>query len=256
LKAILFAAGEGKRLLPLTREWPKCLMPIGERPLLEYWLHYLTNTAVNEVYINLHSHSEIVESFLNQERFNSVKKIYEGKLLGTGGTLIENYDYLKDNCVLAIHADNWSVFNIDEFINYHNKERPKGTLITMMTFEADNPELSGIVELDKSGIVTQFHEKVENPPSNLANAAVFIIEPYVLDWMTKNNHIDDFSRDVIPNFLGRIATWKNNEIHRDIGTINALKKAQLDPKPILYNDGGIWQQEFDNNPIKELLKKA
>ena len=255
MKAILFAAGEGRRLLPLTKDWPKCLMPIGGRPLLEYWLQYMIDKNIDETYVNLHSHSEIVEFFLKQKKYQFVKKIYEEKLLGTGGTLIKNYEDLKDNTILAIHADNWCVCDIEKFIEYHKFQRPVDTLITMMTFESENPELSGVVELDEKGIVIAFHEKVENPPSNLANAAVFILEPYVLDWMMENNNISDFSRDVIPHFLGRIGTWKNNEIHRDIGTISSLRKAQLDPKPIL-DYGGKWQKDFINNPIIELLNKS
>ena len=96
-------------------------------------------------------------------------------------------------------------------------------------------------------------EKIKNPPSKLANGAVFIIEPEVLDWMMSEEEIFDFSRDVIPNFLGKIATWKNNMIHKDIGTIEFLREAQNDPKPEFRFNGGGWQKEFLKNPIHQLL---
>ena len=60
VRALLLAGGLGTRLQPLTDEWPKCLMPIGERPLLEYWLETLFSIDVNEVIVNLHHHSKIV----------------------------------------------------------------------------------------------------------------------------------------------------------------------------------------------------
>ena len=253
MKAILFAAGSGTRLQPLTEIWPKCLMPIGHRPLLEYWLEYISNVAISEAMVNLHFHSEIVESFLQQERFEWVRLAYEEELLGTAGTLKRNYPFLNGSTILAIHADNWCVCDFEKFIQYHRFERPEDTVITMMTFETDNPESSGIVELDSRGVVIQFHEKIKNPPANLANGAVFIIEPEVLEWMMLQENIFDFSRDVIPNFLGKIATWKNHMIHKDIGTIEQLKEAQNDLKPSFTYNGGSWQKNFLHNPIHKFL---
>jgi len=253
MKAILFAAGSGTRLQPLTKMWPKCLMPIGHRPLLEYWLEYISNVDISEVMVNLHFHSEIVESFLKQERFDWVRLAYEEELLGTAGTLKKNYQFLKGSTILAIHADNWCVCDFKKFIHYHHVERPENTLITMMTFETDNPESSGIVELDSRDVVVEFHEKIQNPPGNLASGAVFIFEPEVLEWIIMEENIYDFSRDVIPNFLGKIATWKNCMIHKDIGTIEQLKEAQKDKKPPFIYNGGSWQKKFLENPIHKLL---
>ena len=96
VKALLLAAGLGTRLRPLTDEWPKCLMPIGDRPLLEYWLETLYSTNVRKVLVNMHHHSEIVQEFLNRPRFKDwVSSVYEETLLGTAGTLRENKDFLE-----------------------------------------------------------------------------------------------------------------------------------------------------------------
>ena len=54
IAALLLAAGFGSRLRPLTNEWPKCLMPIGEKPLLEYWLSNLHNLGITDVLVNTH----------------------------------------------------------------------------------------------------------------------------------------------------------------------------------------------------------
>ena len=78
IKALLLAAGLGTRLRPLTDEWPKCLMPIGDRPLLEYWLETVHSANVNDVIVNLHHHSEIVSKFLNRPRFkDKVSYVFE-----------------------------------------------------------------------------------------------------------------------------------------------------------------------------------
>ena len=84
------------------------------------------------------------------------------------------------------------------------------------------------------GVVTAFHEKVEHPPGNLANGAVYIFEPTVIDFICSapNDDIRDISNDVLPQFLGKINTWPVNDFFIDIGTPSNLEKARwvLDQK--------------------------
>ena len=96
VRALLLAAGLGTRLRPLTDHWPKCLMPIGERPLLEYWLETLWQSGVREVLVNLHYLSTVVEEFLDRPRFQGwVHSVRETELLGTAGTLRANADFFQ-----------------------------------------------------------------------------------------------------------------------------------------------------------------
>jgi len=257
IKALLLAAGLGTRLKPLTNIWPKCLMPINSRPLLEYWLSTLLRSNIKEVLVNTHYLFQHVEDFLNQDQFKKwVKSTHENKLLGTAGTIRENLNFIGSNRLLLIHADNWSCCNFDNFLEYHIKNRPSNALITMMVFRTESPSSCGIVELDNKGVVVQFHEKVENPPGNLANAAVYILEPEVVSWIKENEIASDFSTDVLPNFLGRIATWQNTNIHKDIGTIEALCLAQKDycNAPI-WDDVSEWQKKFNGNKIQRIVNE-
>ena len=256
ISVLLLSAGMGRRLLPLTLNWPKCLMPIGETPLLEYWLSMLYDIGIRDVYVNLHHHSQHVESFLKREIFSEwVNPIYEDKLLGTAGTLLKIKDLFKFDTILLIHADNWSVFSLNDFLNFHFYEKPKNCCITMMTFETDKPEQSGIVELDDKGVVINFHEKKRKPPGKNANGAVYLFNKNILNIFDKKNNISDFSIDVIPMFLGKIATWKNNNIHRDIGTTYILKKAQKDMKPnTIWSVNDQWRSKFLENKIHKLIK--
>ena len=255
MKALLLAAGLGTRLKPLTDIWPKCLMPINGRPLLEYWLGILQNLGIDDVLINTHYLSEHIDKFIKQPQFiDWVSLAYEGNLFGTAGTIRENIDFCKNSTILLAHADNWTCCNFSDFLEYHQNKRPKNTVITMMTFTCPNTSTCGIVELNCDGVVIEFYEKIKNPPGNLANAAVYLIEPEVIKWIEKHPKLTDFSTEVLPRFLGKIATWENCNIHKDIGTIEMLKKAQLDQcENQLEGKNSQWQQEFLRNPIHNLI---
>ncbi len=232
ISALLLAAGVGTRLQPLTDKLPKCLMPIGGIPLLEHWLSLLYRTDIHNVLINTHHHKAMVEEFLLRARFNKwVKSTHEPKLLGTARTLRQNASFFKGKTVLLAHADNWINCNFSDFLDFHVNRRPDKTIITMMTFRTTKPKTCGIVEIDSAGVVQKFHEKVTEPPGNLANGAVYLLEPEVTNWLLEKRDATDFSIDVVPEFLGRIATWENTNIHRDIGTIGSLRSAQNDPIP-------------------------
>lgn len=251
MKALLLAAGLGTRLHPLTEIWPKCLMPIHGRPLLEYWLGISRQQGIRDVLVNIHHHPDIMDNFLRRPRFRGwVESAYEPALFGTAGTLRKNANFFREDTVLMAHADNWSCCDFSDFISYHYKRRPQGTVITMMTFDCDNPSSCGIVELDQKGVVHELHEKVENPPGKLANAAVYILEPEVLKWLKDNPNVSDFSNEVIPYYLGRISTWKNKGVHRDIGTIESLKKAQKDDYvSCVWENDDVWQEVFSTHDI-------
>ena len=99
----------------------------------------------------------------------------------------------------------------------------------MMTFRTPTPQSCGIVELDAKGIVTAFHEKVCSPPGNLANGAVYIMDPEVLDAIDACGvEQPDISVHVIPQFIGRIFTFLNTVYHRDIGTPESYAQAQVE----------------------------
>ena len=255
MKALLLAAGLGTRLRPFTNIWPKCLMPIHDRPLLEYWLGILKKLDINDVLVNTHYLSEHVDRFIDQPQFKDwVSLAYESDLLGTAGTIRKNIDFLKDTTVLLAHADNWTCCDFSDFLYYHQNQRPEGTVMTMMTFTCHDSRSCGIVELNNNDVIIGFHEKVENPPGCLANAAVYILELEVIEWIKNNPEKNDFSTEIIPEFIGRIATWENKEIHRDIGTIKSLREAQNDVCDFSIQDGNsLWQQNFLKNKIHQLI---
>ena len=85
----------------------------------------------------------------------------------------------------------------------------------------------------------------KNPPGNRANAAVYLLEPEVLDWIEENPGINHFSTEVLSHFMGRIATWHNTGIHKDIGELPMLLKAQSDPQSQgFWPEIDTWQRKF------------
>ena len=255
--ALLLSGGHGSRLLPYSKHWPKCLMPIAKRPLLEYWLRNLNLVHIKPIIVNLHYLSDIVERFLNQDQFKGwVQGVFEERLLGTAGSLTFNFNVLKNKTIFLAHADNWCKFDIKEFINFHKYLRPKNCEITMMTFHTDTPLTCGILDIDENGIVKYMYEKVNENHGNIANGAVYIVEPSVLNWLHENPHITDFSSEVIPNYYGKIATWFNSGVHRDIGNIKSLQQVNLNERNKKnYFLSSDWQKEFLKNDIHEMIKK-
>lgn len=227
MKAILLAAGFGTRLRPLTNTIPKCLVPINGRPLLDIWLDNLTKSGIEQFLVNTHYLPEKVEKYINQSKFKGkVKIVNETVLLGTAGTLIFNTDFFQEEDGLLIHADNYCTEDFGKFIEAH-KNRPKGSLITMLTFRTDNPSSCGIVELDNKGIAVKFHEKVKNPPGNLANGAVYILSKECIKIINTNfKYATDFSIDILGNFIGQIYTFETKETFLDIGTLEAYEKVK------------------------------
>jgi len=256
VRALLLAAGVGSRLQPLTQNWPKCLMPVSGKALLEHWLCILWRGGVEKVLVNTHHHREMVDRFLERQYFlDWVSSVYEPQLLGTAGTLLANAKRFHGRTIFFAHADNWCQFDFNSFLDYHRRYRPADTLITMMTFRSATPSSCGIVELDSDGVVQVMHEKISNPPSNLANGAAYLIEPSVLDLLREYQPITDFSTQVIPNFYGRIATWENRKIYRDIGVVESLLAAQRDSvNTLCWPQEDEWQIDFNSNPIHKLLQ--
>jgi mannose-1-phosphate guanylyltransferase len=230
MKALVLAAGLGTRLRPITNTIPKCLVPIHGRPLLDYWLELLlASRACEQVLVNTGYLAGEVRRYVAQCRWaDRVTLVHEAALLGTGGTVVANRTFFGEEAFFVVHGDNLTTFDPHAFIAGHRSRAP-GTEMTMMIFATDAPSSCGIVETDASARVIAFHEKVANPPGNWANAAVYIFEPAVLEFMAGlDKTIIDLSTEVIPAFLGRIATFPNRSYHRDIGTPESLAKAEAE----------------------------
>lgn len=218
MRAFLLAAGLGTRLRPLTYKIPKCLVSIKGLPLLGIWLKRLTEANIGPFLINTHYLPEQVEAFIKASPYyEQVTLINEIELKGTAGSLIANLDFFQGEEGLIIHADNYCLADFTAFQRAHIN-RPAECLMTMMTFRTNNPSSCGIVKLDERGIVSDFYEKVDQPPGNLANGAIYILTPELLKKLGTDYHESkNFSTEIISHFIGQIYSYETSEIFIDIG---------------------------------------
>jgi mannose-1-phosphate guanylyltransferase len=151
--------------------------------------------------------------------------VNEPELLGTAGTLIENLSFFGGGGGMLLHADNYCLADLSAFQEAH-RNRPAHCWMTMMTFRTQTPSSCGIVELDQRGVVVGFHEKVSNPPGNLANGAVYLLSAELMQWLrTLTPSPKDFSTEIIGRLMGRIYTYETDAVLLDIGTPQSYAQA-------------------------------
>jgi mannose-1-phosphate guanylyltransferase len=230
MRALLLAAGLGTRLRPLTATTPKCLVPIHGQALMAIWLQRLAQAGIGPVLVNTHYLSEQVDAFVDASPYRKdISLVHERDLLGTAGTLMANLKFFGGSDGLLIHADNYCLADFSAFLQSH-LNRPPECVLTMMTFRTDTPSSCGIVELDVRGVVVGFHEKVANPPGNLANGAVYILSAELLQRLGSDlRGVTDFSTEVLNRFVGKIYSYETAATFIDIGTPENYAKANACP---------------------------
>ena len=231
MKALLLCAGVGSRLYPLTKYTPKPLVDIAGKPLIWYWIKLLqSDSRIQTIYINVHHLSEQITSYV-LDNFSDENIIFleEFELLGTAGTLLFNKKHWSSSDLLVIHADNFSLMNLKEFLDAFDK-KPSCALGLMGLFKTDNPTSCGIVKLDGFGMLESFFEKVPNPPGILANAAVYAFDHTLFSVLDEGPSYYDISYDIVPQLLGRLKGYLFDSYHRDIGTPDSLIRVREDIK--------------------------
>jgi len=223
VKAFLLAAGVGSRLRPITDTTPKCMLDIGDRPLLDIWLDALDRAGVDEVLVNLHHLPDVVQRHIAARSGPpSVRTFFEPELLGSAGTLLANRDWVDgEELFLACYADNLTDFDLRSLIDAH---REHGTIATLTVFHSENPSAGGVVELDATGRVTGFVEKPSEPVSDLTNAGMYAFHPRVLDELD-GTRPRDIGYDLLPRLVGRAHAVLVEGYFRDIGTPDAYRRA-------------------------------
>ena len=216
------------------------MVEINGRPLLDYWLELLFEAGIERALVNTHWLPDQVTTFVLKSRWaDRIDLVHEEELLGTGGTVLANREWFQEKPFIVAHADNLTDFDVRGFVNAH-RARPAGHALTMLGFRTDTPRSCGILELNERGTVTAFHEKVDDPPGNLANGAVYIFEPEVVEAIAAMGRpVVDLSTEIIPRFIGRILCVETRGYHRDIGTPESLRRAIADTAPRRSASAGI-----------------
>jgi NDP-sugar pyrophosphorylase family protein len=132
MKAMIFAAGLGTRLYPLTKDRPKALVEINGKPMIGHLMHKLHAFGFDEFVVNVHHFADKLIAYLQSEEFSdyqiSISDESE-KLLDTGGALIKARDLLKgDSSVLLHNVDIWTDMNYADLLQAHNTSQAIATL--------------------------------------------------------------------------------------------------------------------------------
>lgn len=219
----------GKRLRPITNDIPKCLVDLNGLNLLDIWISKLKSINLKYIYINVFYFQDKIMNYINTNYPNDsqIKIIKENKLYGTGGTLIKNLSKFLLDDLFLIHSDNYTEDNLKSYVNFASQNDEK-TMLYLMAHYTDYPKECGILEINNNKILKGFHEKVKNPPGNLANSAIFILKKKLLNKLknnqNKSNDIIDFSKEIIPNYIGKSKVYITNNFFEDIGSIKSYNK--------------------------------
>lgn len=129
-RAMVLAAGYGKRLRPLTTYYAKPALPLLGRPLIEYTLRRLVRQGVREVVVNLHHRPETLEPILARAPEElTVHRSFESRILGTAGGLKQAEGHLRSGPFLLLNGDTLSEYDLPKMCEVHQRTKAKATLL-------------------------------------------------------------------------------------------------------------------------------
>jgi len=217
MKAIILAAGEGKRLGKLTNTIPKPMLKIRGKSILEHNIEWLRDYGIRDIYINLHHlPGAIKDYFKDGKKWDvNIAYSYEQKLLGTAGgvkKIVEDLwiksKWMKKksnsykalyNPFLVVYGDNLFEYDLRKIIDFH--ERKKG-VATIALYKKEKVNQSGIALLDDDDRIIMFIEKPKPNEfiSHFVNTGLYILKPTVLNYIPSKKFID-FGKDVFPKMI-------------------------------------------------------
>ena len=227
MKGMILAAGEGRRLRPLTDHLPKPMLPVAGRPLLEHTITYLRDCGVTDLAINLHHlPTAVMDYFGNGSRWGiKLRYSVEERLLGSAGG-VKRLQSFFDETFIVFYGDLLTRTDLRPMIALHQRA---GVLATMGLYHVPDPWNRGIVELNEAQNIIRFAEK---PPrdqvfSHLANAGIYVLEPEVLERIPPEQ-VYDFGHDVFPGLLAegvQVAGYVIEDTLIDIGLPEKYEEA-------------------------------
>src|SRR5690349_3413335 len=127
---MVMAAGAGTRLHPLTLSVPKPMVPIANRPVLEYTLANLCRHGITDVVLNLHNHPDLIRGYFKEGApwGLRIRYSYEPKLLGTAGGVKNVESFLNRGTFLVLSGDGLSSANLSGLVDFHRRHRSIATM--------------------------------------------------------------------------------------------------------------------------------
>ena len=226
MKAVVLAGGKGTRLKPYATVFPKPLMPVGDKPILEIILRQLKSYGFEEIILAVGHLAELVMTFFGDGSKYGLNIRYsrEEKPLGTAGPLSLIRDNLTET-FLMMNGDVLTTLDYSELVSYHRKNK---SIATIALKKREVYIDFGVVEVDKkhSNIVGY----VEKPTvSHLVSMGVYVFEPQVLEYVEPGKPLD--FPDLIKKLLSRGRAVKGyifDDYWLDIGIAEDYEKANAE----------------------------
>lgn len=230
LKAMIMAAGVGSRLMPLTAEIPKPLMPVANRPLLENTIKLLKQHGFDQLICNLHHRAGLILEHLHSDQYRDISLNYslEEELLGTAGG-VKNCEGFLDETFVVISGDALTDMDLSYLLAQH---QAKGSLATIALKAEEQVEQFGVVQIDESGKILRFQEKPQahEAISNLANTGVYVFETEIFKYIPANQFYD-FGQQLFPFFVKSKAPFYGVPMPGywcDVGNLATYRQANED----------------------------
>ncbi len=205
MKAMILAAGKGTRVRPITYTIPKPMIPILQKPVMEFLLELLRQHGFDQIMVNVsHLAHEIEGYFRDGQRFG-VQIAYsfegyidqngelQGKAIGSAGGMrrIQDFSPFFDDTFVVLCGDALIDLDLTAAVKWHKE---KGSIATIITKTVDREEVSsyGVVVTDEDGKIKAFQEKpkVEDALSTNINTGIYIFEPEVLNYIPSGVEFD------------------------------------------------------------------
>lgn len=227
MKALLLAAGKATRLGNLAKTVPKCLLEVQGEPLLGRLISQLQAVGVEEFIINTHHLAHQVETYIKRRHDRGKFKIvFEPELLGTLGTLRENFDFFEDGDAWVAHADNFILGDLAA-LRAAFESRGEDVWGTLLTFRVGDPWNYGSVVLNSQNMILRFEEKVTKPSSELVSAATMILDSRAMGLVNQlPADKTDLSCHLLPRMVQRMNAVEHPLPIIDIGTPFGLNRAR------------------------------
>ena len=228
--AILLVGGRGTRLAPLTNNTPKPMLQVAGVPFTEHQINKARAAGITEIVLATSFKAELFEPYFGDgKNFGiSIKYAIEEVALGTGGAISNAGAMLEGSGPVAIfNGDVLSKHNLDGQFEFH---QANGADVTLYLTEVEDARAYGAVELDNTGRVSAFNEKMENPPTNIINAGCYIFNRGIIESIPVGKVIS-VERETFPQLLAngaKVFGFVDKSYWLDIGTPTALLKASRD----------------------------
>lgn len=230
MKAMIMAAGVGSRLMPLTMQIPKPMVPMANKPLMENIVEVLQGHGFTDIMANLHYHANVIEDYFANGSHWGVNMNYslETELLGTAGG-VKNCENFLDETFVVVSGDALTDIDLTKLLAAHRKN---GAIATIALKEVAEVEHFGVVVTDELGRINQFQEKPspEIALSNLANTGIYIFEPEIFKYIPVRQFYD-FGKQVFPHLVKIKAPFYGVEVADywcDIGNLDTYRSAHSD----------------------------